>query len=398
MAKQNKDREYGDGTIYPSADKKAFVAQISIKGKIVRRRRATRAAAELALAELRALRNEGVDIHDGSQSVEAFSNYWYNEDVLQRDIKPRTATHYLRTLERYVLTAIGARRVMDVSHGELQTLLNDLRRRRRPLSPQTVKHVKSVLEQLFTCAKKNHLVKENPALDLVAPAVKRDPKEALTAQQVQCFLESITHYRLAAAYHIMASMGLRLGEVLAIRRIDIDFDNAILTIREATNYETTEADSPKSESAKRPLPIPPHTLAAMRAQWDTVKPAADWKEHGLLFPSEVGTRKAPRAFEREWHGQEKTMAKGRKLHIKGLRERGGLPEGTTIHDFRRFVATELGSMDINPMTIKHILGHEAGDVTELYIKRRLPSMRRALEAVEQVIWGDVGHQDAENVV
>jgi integrase len=385
-------RDYGSGSVYESRG--YWWAQAYQNGRLTRRRRATREDAEAALNEINELRAADVNIERGRQSVEAFSAYWYNEDVLQRDNKARTNVHYLDTLERYVLTAIGTRRLLDVTHAELQTLLNDLRRRDRPLSPQTIKHVKGVIEQLFACALKNGYLKHNPAIGLVAPKVRQPTRAALDVGQVRQFLDAIEGYRLSAAYHVMATLGLRVGEVLAIRRIDVDFAAGTLTIAQQTSYHTALADTPKSETGKRVLPVPPRLLGRLRAAWDAVKPEADWVDHGLLFPSTTGTRKAPRTFEREWTGQQKKVKATKNtpahvVHLPGLRERGGLPAGVTLHDFRRFCATSLGGMDIHPMTLKHILGHGAGDVTERYIKRQIATMRDALEAHERALWGDV---------
>jgi hypothetical protein len=44
------------------------------------------------------------------------------------------------------------------------------------------------------------------------------------------------------------------------------------------------------------------------------------------------------------------------------------------------------SNDVGQRTIGHILGHAAGNVTVRYIKRHLPTMRRALEKLERAIW------------
>ena len=58
----------------------------------------------------------------------------------------------------------------------------------------------------------------------------------------------------------------------------------------------------------RHLPVPPRLAACLHAQWEQVKmlrddPTANWKDHGLLFPSEAGTPIQPRNFERTWSGQ-----------------------------------------------------------------------------------------------
>lgn len=388
-------RRYGSGSVYENKDG-SYTAQAYSGGKLVRRRCATREAAEAALAELNQKKAAGVDLPAGAQTVETFVNYWYNEVVMQREIKPRTRQHYLDTCERYILPALGMRRLDSITGEDLQTLLNDMRRRPKPLkalSAQTVNHAHGVLKQIFTKAWSMHYLLYNPAADLEVPKVKRQRKDAPTAAQVRAFLAAIEGYRLATAYHVMATLGTRLGETLAIRRIDIDFDAAILTINEQTSYHTNTA-APTKNDHPRPLPIPPRLLARLRAQWESVRPEAEWKNHGLLFPSADGTRKQPSNFEKEWHGWTERKNGAPAKYRPGLRELGKLPDDTTIHDFRRFCATSIGGMDVNTATIGHILGHGAANVTELYIRRMLSTMRRALEAHERELWNDhAGEQE-----
>jgi integrase len=110
-----------------------------------------------------------------------------------------------------------------------------------------------------------------------------------------------------------------------------------------------------------------------------------------LFPSEAGTPIQPRNFERTWGGQwKKIHRKGsvERTFFPGFKQRAKLPEETTLHDLRRFMATTLEDLDVGQRTIGHILGHAAGNVTEKYIKRHLPTMRRALEKLERAIWGE----------
>jgi integrase len=77
----------------------------------------------------------------------------------------------------------------------------------------------------------------------------------------------------------------------------------------------------------------------------------------------------------------------------GFKQGAKLPEETTLHDLRRFMATTLEDLDVGQRTIGHILGHAAGNVTERYIKRHLPTMRRALEKLERAIWGETEEQE-----
>lgn len=385
MARQRKakKRPYGSGSSFENPDG-TWTAQIYVNGRLTRRRCPTREIAEAKLAELNDLKRRGVNVRDGAQSFETFVNYWFNEVYLQRTLAARSIKHTKDMIELHLLPTVAHRPLIDIEHSELQTLLNDLRRRpgKRPLSAQTVNHVHSVLRQIFNKADAMHLLRYNPTLDLEIPKVKRMKKPALTIAQVRSFLEAIEGYRLATAYHVMATLGTRLGETLGLRRIDLNADFSQVTINQQISYHTREVAVPK-QSSIRPLPVPPKLAARLRAQWSTVSPAADWQDHGLLFPSDEGTRKLPRNFEREWFGQRK---KG--IFYPGLKNKGGLPDETTIHSLRSFVATKLNGMDVNSATIGHILGHGAKNVTEGYIQRMLPSMRRALEALERELWGE----------
>lgn len=392
MARQHKTkkRAYGTGAPYENPDG-TWTAQIYINRQLIRRRCPTREAAEAKLIELNDLKRRGINVHEGGQPLEQFATYWFNEVYLQRTLSARSIKHTRDMIELHVLPTLAHRLLIDIDHAELQTLLNNLRRRpkpKKPLSAQTVNHVHSVLRQIFTKADAMHLLRYNPTLDLEVPKVKRVKKPALTTIQVRAFLDSIEGYRLATAYHVMATLGTRLGETLGLRRIDFNGDFSQVTINQQISYHTREAVAPKQDSV-RPLPVPPRVAAQLRAHWLTVSPLADWQDHGLLFPSDEGTRKLPRNFEREWFGQQK-----KNRFYPGLKQRGGLPDETTIHSFRSFVATMLNGMDVNSATIGHILGHGAKNVTEGYIQRMLPSMRRALEALERELWGEEQAREA----
>jgi len=392
---------YGAGSVYPNPDG-SWNAQIYIHGKLIRRREATRAAAETTLAALNDQKREGVDLKRGLQSLTTFADYWFREIYLQRTLAISSIKHTRDMLELHILPTIGNRPIMDVSHAECQQLLNDLRRRpkKKPLSAQTITHVHGVLVQIFDAAEAEHLVRWHPARALEIPKIVRIQKDAMPVAAMQRFLHSIEGHRNATAFHIMATLGTRLGETLGLRRIDCNADFTVIRIEQQIDYHTVTATDPKHGS-KRPLPVPPRLAARLAAQWESVSPHADWAEHGLLFPSEVGTRMHPRNFERTWHGQDKVVirkGKKEKVYYSGLRERGGLPEGTILHDFRKFVASQLEDCGVEQRTIGHILGHGAKNVTEKYILRSLPTMRRALEKLEAALWAEQEAADAGEIL
>lgn len=398
--RNRKDDEsgYGTGSIYENKDG-SFTIQIYLHSKLVRKRAPDRETAEGIRAELNKQKKAGIDLRKGAQPVEDFTAYWFQEVYLQRDIKPRTAKHTLDMLQWYILPVIGSRALNTVTHADLQTLLNDLRRRPKPLKPlsaQTVHHVHRVIRDVFAKAHQMKYIPDNPALNLEIPKIRRVQKEGLSAAQIRALLEAVEPTRHAVAYHTMIALGLRIGEVLGLRRIDFNADFSEVTIQQAIDYLSNTMGTPKSDNAVRRLPVPPRLSERLKAQWERIQelqhdPTALWREHGLLFPSDVGTAIQPRNFERTWSGQNKKVKrKGAVEYVffPGFKQQAGLPNNTTLHDLRRFLATALEDLDVGQRTIGHILGHAAGNVTERYIRRSMPTMRRALEKVEELLWGD----------
>lgn len=392
MAKKRKsdkpDRAtYGSGSVYQNKDG-SFTVAVRLKSgaKPVRRRAPNRAAAEALRAEIVSQRDAGVDYAHGSNPVEDFTNYWYNEVYLQRGGQERSHKHTLDMLELHILPVIGTQALNTVSHAELQQLLNNMRRRTtgKPLSAQTVHHVYSVLKQVFGKAFATGYIPRDPTQDLELPEIKREKKPAPTVTQIHRLLDVVDTHPAAIVFHLMITLGLRLGEALAVRRADFDDAFTELKINQALNYHTAKAGAPKRQSV-RLLAVPPRLAARCRAHWAVVmrrqEDAPDFANRGIFCPSEAGTPIQPRNFERVWAGQTK-----KEKFFPGMKQRAGFPSTAVLHDLRAFTATMLVDLDTQPIVISQVLGHGAKNVTELYMRRHIPTMRRALERFEDMLW------------
>lgn len=398
--------DYGTGSVYQDRDGSWRVAvRLKPGDKPTRRRAPDRQAAEALRQELIRQRDKGLDVIGGQQPVEAFTAYWFPEVYLQRARRERSNKHTLDMLELHILPAIGAEALNSITHADLQQLLNNLRRRPRPLKPlsaQTVHHVYSVLKQVFLKALQMNLIERDPTVGLELPEIVRRPKPVLTFEQVRQLLAVVGAHPHGTVYHLMAVLGLRLGEALALRRQDFSADFSEVTINLAIDFHSLALDTPKRES-RRPLPVPPRLAARCRAQWESVKrqlddPTPGFENRGLLSPSEAGTPIQPSNFEKAWNGytQRRQTKQGVKAYQHdGFRARAGLPAETTLHDLRSFVATMLESLDTGQRTIGHILGHGAKNVTEVYLRRHLPTMRRALERLETALWAEAAAERQE---
>ena len=123
-----------------------------------------RAEAELKLAELRALRDAGVEVRKGEFRIfQDFSDYWWAEIYTRRELAPRSQKHTLAMLELHILPVLANRRIPEMTHAEWQHLLNNLKRVKgdAPLAPQTVRHVYTVLKEMGAKLATMHLTKGN---------------------------------------------------------------------------------------------------------------------------------------------------------------------------------------------------------------------------------------------
>ena len=95
-----------------------------------------------------------------------------------------------------------------------------------------------------------------------------------------------------------------------------------------------------------------------------------WRDHGLVFPSRVGTPLNPENLV--------------KRSFKPLLERAGLPS-IRFHDLRHTCATLLLSKGVNPKIVQEMLGHANISVTLDTYSHVLPDMQEvAVTAMDEV--------------
>jgi integrase len=130
----------------------------------------------------------------------------------------------LRTADRQRLTTarVGA------FYGELVTSGG---KGGRPLSPKTVRYVHTTLRRALRDAVADGLVVRNVAAQARPPRARRVEMHTWTAEQVGTFLASVREDRLYAAWLLLATLGMRRGELLGLRWADVDLNGGRIAIR-----------------------------------------------------------------------------------------------------------------------------------------------------------------------
>jgi integrase len=176
-------------------------------------------------------------------------------------------------------------------------------------------------------------------------------------------------------YVVAATLGLRRGELLGLRWEDVDLNRGTLTVTKTVQRVGGRllVDDTKSEASDATVPLPKITRRELLAHRDRqAKERIDagedvWQEHGLVFPTSVGTPIEPRSLNR---------------HFDGIRTRAGHPD-VRLHDLRHTVVTLLLELGTPPHVVQAIARHADLDVTlAIYAHTNLDAMREALDRID----------------
>jgi integrase len=239
-----------------------------------------RAWAELQRKYLNPI-NEGVGYRQTLPSN--FKEYVTRVFVPQRRENWKEDSTQKTTLERfenYLFPAFESCELRDLTREKLQQFLNE--RATSGLSRSVVDHLRWDLNAIFKMAAEDALVKGNPAGSLVTPwAAKRPEKRSMTKEEYNSGL-SVLDVRERLIYRLAGLVGMRPGEILALRWGRIQRATAEIVERV---YRGSLGD-PKTDRSRREAAIPPE-LAGDIETWRTL--CVDVTDDALVFPSERGT-------------------------------------------------------------------------------------------------------------
>ena len=210
-----------------------------------------------------------------------FRAYVSNVYLPQRRKKWKASTDQTTTerIQKHLLGAFESFELADLTRDRLQKLLDQ---KARTLSRSVVSHLRWDLNAIFKMAADDSIIQGNPAGSLVTPKeAKTAAKRTMTKEQIWSAL-SILDLREKIIFLLAVLVGMRPGEILALRwgRIDSEM------IDVAQRVYRGLPDDPKTERGKRQAALPPD-LARDVHDWREI--SADTGPEALVFPSERGT-------------------------------------------------------------------------------------------------------------
>jgi integrase len=335
-------RGQGEGSIYKRADGRwCAVLDLGILDGRRRRRvkyaRTRKEAGEL-LRKMQTEHEQGIDLAADRQTVATFLEYWL-QNVVKKNNRPKTLKTYDFICRMHIKPHIGHIQLDKLRAQHVQMMLNKVS---ESVSITTTRYARSVLVIALNHAVRWGYVARNVAQVVEPPPAQKYEAQLLTEEQAGRFLAAVAGHRLEPLYRVALGLGLRQGEILALKWADVDLQGATLTVKDS-----------KTPHGRRTLRLPPVLVRVLQQHWSGQQQerrlqGTNWQEHGRVF---TGTRGKP------------ILDTVLRAHFKTTLKRAGLSDTIRFHDLRHSFASFLIAQGEHPRVIMQIMGHSSISIT-----------------------------------
>ena len=288
---------------------------------------------------------------------------------LRGDLAPMTKVEYARTL-RLLNEFLGRRmivsKITSLDARRFIAWYRERSHRGRTPAPATVNKVLRECKRIFREAVACSLIRENPFHEMRQEKVGQRPWQYISPAACWKLIDASPSLRWRGMIVLGYCCGLRLGEVINLTWLDVDFEKHQLRVVRKTASKRRSAWTPKDKDM-RTVPLPD---AAVSVLTELQLSAADGQEY--VFVISIGPTSGDRVKQSNlW----------RDFQI--IREKAGLPK-CSFHDLRKSYCTNLA--DAVPLhVVQELAGHaDIRTTRKHYLKVReeqIDSARRALEEV-----------------
>jgi integrase len=293
----------------------------------------------------------------------AYAARWLaNRQVAGRPIKDRTRAHYSAILDAHLLPAFGHRNITAIVPKTVRdwyevTLVDQ---------PTLRSHAYSLLRTIFASAINDELIDASPCRIVGAGRAKRVHKNRPASVAELAVLTAEMPERLQLMVTLASWCALRFGEIIELRRGNIDLSDEVIRIRRAAvrvggAYQIT---SPKSDAGVRDMAIPPHIIPLIEAH---LAKYVDAGRDSLIFPADNDGHLQPSTPYRHWY--KARDATGRKdLRFHDLRHSGAVLAAATGASLAELMARLGHSAPAAAMRYQHAAAGRDREIAALLSK------------------------------
>jgi len=288
-----------------------------------------------------------------------------------RHLELTTQAAYRSNLDRHFLPAFGDQPMRRIVASVVQAWVNEVS---DELSAASVAKYHTFLHSIFKRALIDRVVAANPCEGTRLPKVVKKLKQAVTPEEFDAVLAAVP-VRFQSLVLVAIETGMRWGELIALRPVDIDFATRTVTVGRVIVEVSTkispdgrryvERDYPKDDEA-RSIQVSTELCQLIREHMV----AYAIRDDALLFSTRVGTPLSRNTFRtRVW--------------LPAL-EAAGLRNKVRFHDLRGAHASWLLAGGADLKVVMDRLGHRQIATTQQYLGALPDAGDRALAAFQKI--------------
>lgn len=334
----------------------------------------TKKQAEVALRKMITDLEEGNITTLSSMKLADWIDQWL--DIYLPNIEETTRVGYQEKVDTYIKPKLGHIPLKALKADNVQLWVNELNQ--RGLAPKTIRNAYNNLNAALKKAVVLRMIPYNPCEAVVLPVLKKYHANVYTTADIKRALKEAEGTDMYLIVLLLVSVGLRRGELAALRWENVDFRKGTISICENRVHGKNEVvtKDPKSAAGKRTIAVGDEVMAALsKAKLDYFRDrteVAGFKDLGYVVRKPDGTPYHPDSLTTKWRRFVKAKA---------------LPSAR-LHDMRHSNATALIEAGVSARVVQQRLGHSDVNITlntYTHVTQRMDE--NAAETIDKLIFG-----------
>lgn len=280
-------------------------------------------------------------------------------ELIAPSIRTSTLSVYRRHCSKYIVPYFKDKELQGIQPADASGFLENLRS--SGLGPNTVGSVYALFHRMSKTALADGIITDDPCRYIHIKGTVYTGQRSFSNVEMQRLTRMMEKKDLDIRTAMLT--GMRLGEICALKRTDIDVQESTITvqrtvqrIRNINGGTRLMIGTPKTEQSCRIIPIPDALAKELSAQSG---------EYIFGGSKPLDPRTLQRHFSKLMHG-------------------AGIKNGR-FHTLRHTFATTLIESGVDIKTVSSLLGHSSVRTTlEIYVHSSLDARRKAVEMLSNI--------------